>query len=224
MSNKDARKEIRTLNICELRADKPEDGGPAKLRGYASVFDEETDIFDFFYGEYKEVIRKGAFSRAIKEKQDVRALLNHDENYVFGRTKSGTLTLEEDDHGLAVIIDPPDAQWARDVLASVDRGDIDQMSFGFILKEERVEKNEKGEIALREVLDLDLFDVSVVTYPAYPTTSVGLRSVTKSYYQPSKSEEIEPTVEHQPTEDTEVTSSHQAEALLRYVEIEKLRN
>jgi hypothetical protein len=220
-NEKECRKEIR---FGQLRAESRGDSDKVMLRGYAAVFDEETEIFDFFYGEYNEVIRKGAFKRAISEKQDVRALKNHDENYVLGRTESGTLGLKEDDKGLAVEIDPPDAVWADDLLASVERGDIDQMSFGFIVKEEITHKNDDGEITLREIIDVDLFDVSVVTYPAYPQTEIGLRSITRAFYQPPKSEEIEPSGEHQPTEDDEVTTSHQAAALLRRIEIERLRD
>jgi HK97 family phage prohead protease len=224
MADNTERKEIRTLKVSELRADKSGDSDAPKLKGYAATFDDETEIFDFWYGEYNEVIRKGAFERAIEEKQDVRALLNHDANYVFGRTTSGTLNLKEDDHGLAVEIDPPDAQWAEDIMVSVERGDIDQMSFGFYIKEEVIHKNDEGEITLREVLDVDLFDVSVVTYPAYPTTEVGLRSLTKDFYQPPTVRDDDPATEHPPVEEDAVTADHPAEALLHLIDIERLRD
>jgi hypothetical protein len=91
---------------------------------------------------------------------------------VLGRNKSGTLRLAEDDKGLAIELDPPDTQWARDLMTSMKRGDINQMSFGF----ETVldEWNEK--LTERTLIELKLFDVSVVTFPAYRQTSAVVRS------------------------------------------------
>lgn len=159
--------------VRELRADV--DG--RMIEGYAAVFNEETDIG----GMFREVIRPGAFARAIEERQDVRALWNHDPNFVLGRTKAGTLKLEEDKRGLWISIEPPDTQFARDHMQSIARGDVDQMSFAFIATDETWTER-KGEPSLREIKDVDLFDVSSVTYPAYEGTQVGLRSA-ESVYQ-----------------------------------------
>jgi len=171
----DKTKEVRylTADSLEVRVD---DDRPV-IEGHAAVFDEEAVIGDYF----REVIKPGAFTRAIKEKQDVRALWNHDANHVLGRTKAGTLHLSEDKRGLKIAIDPPDTQFANDLLTSIKRGDIDQMSFAFRAVEEKwIEK--KGEMSLRELHDLDLYDISPVTYPAYAATDVGLRS-SESVYQ-----------------------------------------
>ena len=165
-SKVDTRLERRSMQVREFRAD---DEG--KIVGYASVFDEETDIG----GMFREVVRPGAFARAIKEKQDVRALINHDQNYVLGRTKAGTLKLEEDKRGLWIEVAPPNTQFAADLMESMKRGDIDNMSFAFIATEETW-TDRKGDATLRELKDVDLFDISAVTYPAYEGTSVGLRS------------------------------------------------
>ena len=165
------RLERRTMGVRELRAD----GESGKIEGYASVFNEETDL-----GYFREVVRPGAFKRAINEGQDVRALWNHDPNYVLGRTTSGTLELAEDRHGLKITIDPPDTQFARDLVKSIDRGDVDQMSFAFVATEEAWTER-KDETDLRELIDVDLYDVSPVTYPAYEGTSVGLRSAEAIY-------------------------------------------
>ena len=141
-----------------------------KIRGYAAVFNQWSEDL----GGFREKIRPGAFSKTIKE-ADVRALFNHDPNYVLGRNKAGTLRLMEDDKGLEIEVDPPETQWARDLLISIDRGDINQMSFGFsTVKDEW--GGDKGE-ATRELVEVKLFDVSPVTYPAYPQTVVGVRSV-----------------------------------------------
>lgn len=144
------------------------DGKP-QIDGYAAVFNSETDL-----GYVRESIAPGAFTRAIKEKQDVRCLFNHDPNNVLGRTKSGTLILAEDNTGLKFHCDMPDTTIGKDVHAMIQRGDVDQCSFGFIVREEEVTYGEDA--VVRVIKDCDLFDVSPVTYPAYPTTSVEARS------------------------------------------------
>ena len=157
--------ERRCLPSSELRIDGTESA--PKITGYAAVFNTWTDIGGWF----RESIRPGAFAKTIKE-NDVRALMNHDENFVLGRNKSGTLKLREDAKGLAVEIDPVPATWADDLLKSMRRGDVNQMSFGFTVNKSEVDY-EKDE---RVLIDVTLFDVSVVTFPAYPTTSAQVRS------------------------------------------------
>lgn len=164
------KKEVRTFHIENLNIEKREAGSP-KIIGYAAVFGVETDIS----GLFAERIAKGAFRRAIREKQDVRALFNHDSDYVLGRSKAGTLTMSEDDRGLKVEIDPPDTQLARDTLVLIERGDLDGMSFAFTVKKQEV-LNREGALPLRTILDVDLYDVSVVTFPAYKQTDVNVRS------------------------------------------------
>ena len=152
----------------ELRQDEGEES--KKIVGHAAVFDTPAEIWGF-----EEVIKKGAFKDAIKE-DDVRALWNHDPNYVLGRTKSGTLELKEDNKGLAIENDPPDTQWAKDLQESMSRGDVDQMSFGFIVEEEKWISRD-GEPDLREIHKARLFDVSVVTFPAYEETDAQVRAL-----------------------------------------------
>lgn len=160
--------ERRTVALVEFRLDEPEGMRP-KMAGHAAVFDElSEEIFGF-----KEKIRPGAFARTIQQ-ADVRALWNHDANFVLGRSKSGTLRLAEDARGLAVEIDPPKTQWARDLLVTMRRGDVDQMSFGFRVIRESWEGT-AGE-PVRVLEEVELFDVSPVTFPAYPQTDVSARS------------------------------------------------
>lgn len=142
------------------------------IEGYAAVFDQFSELL----GDFREVIRPGAFKKSIENGADVRALWNHDPNFVLGRTKNGTLFLEEDEKGLKVRIIPPNTTWARDLVESIRRGDVDQMSFGFKVVRENWIPGEDGGV-IRELLEVDLFDVSPVTFPAYPTTSVAVRSV-----------------------------------------------
>lgn len=163
-------REFRSLEARELRAEKADDG-KLYLSGYAAVYNTLADL-----GWLQERIAPGAFTRALTEEQDVRHLINHDPNLVLGRTKSGTTVLSEDAKGLKFRTVLPDTQYAKDLYESVSRGDIDECSFGFVAVrtvwiEEPDPDDEKCQRSIRELHDVDLFDVSTVTYPAYPGTS-----------------------------------------------------
>lgn len=138
------------------------------LKGHAAVFEKLSENM----GGMREKIAKGAFMKSIG-KDDVRALWNHNPDYVLGRNKAGTLRLSEDDKGLAIEIDPPDTQWARDLMVSIKRGDVTQMSFAFSSVADSWD-NEKNVRTLNEV---KLYDVSPVTYPAYPQTDIKARNI-----------------------------------------------
>lgn len=157
----------------KLKIQKREDGSPV-IAGYVAVFDQ----LSVNLGGFREKIQRGAFANTIKT-DDIRALLNHDPNNVLGRTKNNTLRLVEDEVGLVMEIDPPDTQTARDLVVSLERGDIDQGSFGFRvnLRGDRWEEDPNTGTVIRTLLDVKLYDVSPVTFPAYPQTSVGLRSL-----------------------------------------------
>jgi len=163
-------REIRTVTVAglEVRADADK---PPTIRGHAAMFNSETDIA----GLFAEQIAPGAFARAIDEGQDVRALFNHDESVVMARTTNGTLRLTEDKQGLRVDFDPNmDSQAVSDVVSSIERGDVSQMSFAFRATKETWEERD-DKLDLRTVQDVDLFDVSAVTYPAYDDTTVAVR-------------------------------------------------
>ena len=181
-----SRRECRSMEVRELRAEPVGDGDFPVITGYAAVFDAETNIG----GLFREVIRRGAFGRAIKEDQDVRALWNHDPNYILGRTRAGTLRLEEDTHGLKIEIDPPNTQFAQSLVESIRRGDVDQMSFAFVAVEEKWTEK-KDAPALRELIDVNLYDISPVTYPAYDATSVGVRSAEDVYQEHIQSLDVQ---------------------------------
>src|SRR5437879_6424005 len=115
-------KEIRTLRATELRAKGGTgDADPLRIEGYAAVF----NVSSHDLGGFIEQVKPGAFSRAIKTKQDVRALINHNPDMVIGRTKSGTLSLAEDSKGLYFVAALPNTQYARDLHESISRGDMD---------------------------------------------------------------------------------------------------
>jgi hypothetical protein len=147
-----------------------EEGKPAMIEGHAAVF----DAWSVDLGGFRERLRAGAFGEALL-KSDARGLFNHDPNYVLGRQSARTLELWEDEQGLGFRVIPPETSWARDLLVSVERGDIREGSFSFIVGEDSWQI--VGEELRREVLSVrDLYDVSIVTYPAYPQTSAQVRA------------------------------------------------
>ena len=187
-----SKKEVRTLSAGQFEVRAEGDDDSKTLKGHAAVFNSDTEIA----GAFRERIAPGAFTRAIKE-DDVRALFNHDANQVLGRTASGTLRLAEDKTGLAVEIDPPDTQYARDAVTVIERGDVSQMSFGFRVRKETWEEGEEGELDLRTIEEAELFDVSPVTFPAYADTDVAVRSHDdwKAAQEPPTAPEATETVE-----------------------------
>jgi uncharacterized protein len=164
----DKKKETRTFDITNLTTRAASKGESNVISGYAAVFNSSTDIGGWF----TEEIAPGAFSKAIAENGDIRALFNHDWNNVLGRTKAGTLRLSEDDRGLKFEVDLPNTSVARDLVESLKRGDINQCSFGFIPTVE--EWDYSVEPAHRIIKEVDLFEVSVVSIPAYEDTEVSL--------------------------------------------------
>lgn len=154
-----------------------------KIKGYSALFDSATVIPSWWGDGWEEVIRFGFFDRAIKEKQDVRALFNHDQNYVLGRTSSPkkTLELKQDKTGLLATILPPNNSVGNDTVESIERGDITGQSFAFTIAEEKWTRR-KGERDLRELIAVDtLYDVGPVTYPAFPDTDISVsRSAMKA--------------------------------------------
>lgn len=160
--------ERRSFKLTNIRSITTDDG-LKRIEGHAAVFDQLSEDL----GGYREKIAPGAFTKTIGE-ADVRALFNHDPNFVLGRNKAGTLRLSEDETGLKVSIDPPDTQWAKDLMVSIDREDITQMSFGFRIITETPETLDGETVYV--VKEVKLYDVSPVTFPAYPQTDVSLKN------------------------------------------------
>lgn len=161
--------ERRAFEIKELRVERVEGRG-VKLGGYAAVFDSESvDL-----GGFTERIARGAFAGSLSK--DVVALVNHNPDKPLARTSAGTLKLVEDERGLGFEAGPlPDTSHARDVAADIEAGNIRGMSFAF-----RTLKDQWAKVGpqrwLRTLLDVELLDVSPVTWPAYPSTEVALRA------------------------------------------------
>jgi HK97 family phage prohead protease len=166
--------EIRCLPQAELRVTR--DGKAPVIAGYAAVFNSLSQDL----GGFRELIRPGAFARGLAG-ADVRALINHDRNLVLGRNTSGTLRLSEDSRGLRIEVDPPDVSYARDLLVSLERGDISGMSFRFYVAVGGESWRSEPQGPIRELTDIEIDDVSVVVYPAYTDTTVAVRSLRERF-------------------------------------------
>lgn len=166
-------REVRVCALPEMRVAERADGQAdlPTLTGYAALFNVLSEpIWDF-----RERIQPGAFRDSLKSGDDVRALVEHKGGLSsLGRTSSGTLSLAEDDKGLRVEIQPPDTQAGRDTVELVRRGDLTQMSFAFRTIDD--EWHTEDDETVRVLQNVELFDVSVVSFPAYPDTSVAVRA------------------------------------------------
>jgi HK97 family phage prohead protease len=167
-------KRYRSVNIDGLQVRAV--NGATVVEGHAALFDTLSEPL-WELGGAREKIAPGAFTTAIAE-DDVRALINHDPNLVLGRNKAGTLTLKEDEKGLWFSAQLPSTSYARDLVESMRRGDVNQNSFGFTVDEQVWEKQDGEDVSV--VRAARLFDVSVVTFPAYVETFSQVRSVAEA--------------------------------------------
>lgn len=147
-----------------------EDGENLAIEGYFAVFDSNYEIAPGM----SESIAAGAFSNSLAN--DVRALINHDTTLVLGRTKAHTLELREDSHGLwgKIDVNPNDGD-AMNLYQRVKRGDVDQCSFGFEIRSEDTDIREDGSVHWT-IKDVELFEVSCCTFPAYEETNISARA------------------------------------------------
>lgn len=159
-----------------IQLQKRGDDKPPLIVGYAAVFFRANDPGTQYqiWDDFVERVMAGCFDRALKE-DDCRALMNHDANLVLGRTSASTCRLSIDGTGLRYEIDPPDTQAGRDLLTSLERGDISGSSFTF--EPDVTNWRQEGDMVIRQLESVRLFDVGPVTFPAYESTSAGLRAI-----------------------------------------------
>jgi uncharacterized protein len=154
-----------------------------QISGYAAVFNSPTTITQRDGSSFRERIRRGAFSRAIREKHDCVCLFNHSNDFILGRVSAGTLRLRQDDRGLFYECDMPDTTLGRYLRESIKRKDVRGCSFAFAVREDgqewSEEQDERGQrFVQRDITDIsELIDVSPVTHPAYDTTEVSARTL-----------------------------------------------
>ena len=170
MENKDYMIGKRRMRTIGTEFQTREDGEELSIEGYFSVFNSNYDIAPGM----SESVAPGAFTNSLAN--DVRALVNHDTTLVLGRTKAHTLELREDAHGLwgHININPKDGD-AMNLYERVKRGDVDQCSFGFNVVSEDTDIREDGSVHWT-IKDVELFEVSCCTFPAYEETNISARS------------------------------------------------
>lgn len=206
--------EARFTPISEFRVDEEQ----RQIEGHAATFSEPYDV-----GPFKEQVAPGAFADSIAE-DDVRSLFNHDPNFPLGRNKAGTLELSEDETGLLTRTELPES--ATRVKEAIERGDVDQMSFGFTVEAESWEDLEDG-TELRTIEKARLWDVSVVTFPANPNTDVALRRLERYREHRDRIEEEEPveaTEDVAEDTDTEENEGQPVELLRRRLDLAELEH
>lgn len=142
-----------------------------KLTGYAAIFNSEADL-----GGFVEVVRNGAFRKSLEGGTNIRALYHHQGDALLGTTRGGTLKLKEDANGLAFELALPDTTHGRDLAILVDRGDVAGCSFGFRVRDGGDRWEQRGGQLVRELLDVDLVEITLTADPAYQDTTVAMRS------------------------------------------------
>lgn len=167
------------MQTGQLRADAAGRGaGAIPFEGHAIVYDSWTEVYDFWFGAFMERIQRGAAAVSMAE-DDVRLLMNHDPNYVLARRRgedTDTLRLFDDATGLVAQAEMAPTSYARDLAVVMERGDVSGMSFAFEVLAEEWSDRPDG-MWMRTITELRLYDVSIVTYPAYAETDAGLRSL-----------------------------------------------
>lgn len=161
--------EMRVMQLRSGEFKTREDSGEMVIEGYFAVFNSDYEMWE----GASESIAPGAFTSSLSG--DIRGLTNHDTTLVLGRTKVHTLELKEDSHGLwgKITINPKDSD-AVNTYERVKRGDVDQCSIGFMIRSEETDFRDDGTIHWT-ITDVDLFEVSVCTFPAYEETGVSAR-------------------------------------------------
>ena len=144
-----------------------------RVFGYAAVFDKPSSDL----GGFIEIIRPGAFTGSLKSPANIRALYHHDTKSLLGTTKADTLKLGEDNQGLAFELDLPNTTDGRDIAVLIDRGDIAGCSFGFRVKANGDKWEKRGNQIVRELLDVELIEITLTSDPAYQDTTVAIRSL-----------------------------------------------
>ena len=141
------------------------------VTGRAATFNSEANL-----GHFVEIIRQGAFRKSLDAGDNIRALYDHESSALLGTTRGGTLKLREDAHGLAFELALPSTTHGNDLAVLIDRGDVAGCSFGFQVREGGDRWEQRGGQVVRELLDVELHEVTLTHDPAYADTTVALRS------------------------------------------------
>ncbi len=159
------------VGAIEVRAASGDE--PQRISGYAAVFDQLSVVIPG-WDPFREKVDRGAFASSVAQ-DDIRALWNHNADFPIGRIKNDSLALWEDEHGLAFRITPPSTQLAADFVETIRAGYVDAMSFGFSVLDDEWDIDTDGQL-IRTLRKIKLYEVSPVTFPAYPQTEAQVRA------------------------------------------------
>ena len=166
---------VKTIRHSRFRHEERAGGKLPAIVGYSAVFNSDSVLL----GDFIERIRPGAFANSLRNKDDVVALFNHDDNQILGRNTAGTLTVREDQVGLALHILPVSANLSHDIIKHLRAKNLSKMSFAFhVIDDDWTVRNG---VTIRTLNEVKLIDVSVVTHPAYPAPSVGISENSRSF-------------------------------------------
>ena len=189
MCKLDKSKVVIRLLQCEDVEVRSAEGEPTTITGYAVRWDKlSVPLWGF-----REKVARGAFSASI-QKNNIKALWNHNSDMPLGNTAKGSLTLVEDDVGLRFILEPPDSSWGNDAVESIRRGDTDGVSFGFITTVDEWDYSDP-QTTIRTIVEGELLEISPTPFPAYPDTSVAVRDSYKPQIPPQQAPEYRASVE-----------------------------
>ena len=183
-------KEVRRIHVDKLEVRTIEGTENRVVGGYVNKFNQQSSLMRDRWGdEFVEVISESAFNKTLETKSQ-KALWNHNTDLVLGSVSAGTLNLFVDGIGLRCEITLPNTTWGNDAYESIQRGDVDGMSFGFRCVEDMWSKTqyEDREIYKRTILEVELFEVSPCVFPAYPDSQINCRSF-ESFKEEHKSEQ-----------------------------------
>ena len=157
--------------MLEIRSNGTLSATGKTLTGYAAVFNSEAVL-----GDFSEVIRQGAFAKSLATGSNIRALYQHQGDALLGTTRGGTLQLREDAKGLAFELALPDTSHGKDLAILVGRGDVAGCSFGFRVAPGGDRWEQRGATLVRELIDVELVEITLTSDPAYQDTTVAMRS------------------------------------------------
>lgn len=157
--------------MLEIRSNGTLSATGKTLTGYAAVFNSEAVL-----GDFSEVIRQGAFAKSLATGSNIRALYQHQGDALLGTTRGGTLQLREDARGLAFELALPDTSHGKDLAILVGRGDVAGCSFGFRVAPGGDRWEQRGGKLVRELIDVELVEITLTSDPAYQDTTVAMRT------------------------------------------------
>lgn len=186
-NSKNARHEVRVTSTGQKFEIRSNADGSRTISGYAVTWQDLSRNL----GGFKEKASKGCFAQSLKDNPDVMCLYGHDPNQILGRVSSGTLTIAEDSKGLRFSCKLPNTSTANDLIELMDRGDLRNMSFGFSVPQGGDDWSDVGGEVVRTLLQVTLYEISVVGDPAYTTSSVNLRSAPAAIRAKLKKDDID---------------------------------